>query len=286
MCKYYIILTYLIICLLISFIMYFKFKNCNIIEFYEGNRFSAGGCKTCEDGKIVNQDKTGCEACPDGQKPNSDGTGCESCPIGTAGTNGTCEPCKKDITYQDETGQTRCKECSKCEANNYVSTECSLSSNTVCSRCNKKIVRDYGEAKLELNTYGPPHNICNGNCKVEFTDNLLEGNDVDIAGRNENGTVTFTHYVGENKITHYPNAPVKIGGLTKENKFYYFWQHAPGNTRWKFYIMTDPRKYNPANNYLKTCMECSKDKRPNINGSGECLDYYAQPWRLKNDDEW
>ena len=60
MYKYYIILTYLIICLLISFIMYFKFKNCNIIEFYEGNRFRAGGCKTCEDGKIVNQDKSGC----------------------------------------------------------------------------------------------------------------------------------------------------------------------------------------------------------------------------------
>ena len=61
MCKYYIILTYLIICLLISFIMYFKFKNCNIIEFYEGNSFRAGGCIPCENGYKVNSEKTGCE---------------------------------------------------------------------------------------------------------------------------------------------------------------------------------------------------------------------------------
>jgi hypothetical protein len=41
--------------------MYFKFKNYNIIEFYDQSRFKAGGCVTCPDGKIVNKDKTGCD---------------------------------------------------------------------------------------------------------------------------------------------------------------------------------------------------------------------------------
>lgn len=286
MYKYYIVLTYLIICLLIAIIMYIKFKNCNIIEFYQDNSFRAGGCKTCSDGEIVNAQKTGCERCPHGQKPNSKGTGCEPCPVGTAGKDGTCEPCKKDETYQNETGQIMCKECSKCEAHNYVSTECSLSSNTVCSRCNRKIIKNYDEVKLEINRYGHSQDPCTNNCKVEFNDALLENkDDVDIAGQNEDDSVSFIHYLKEGIQSHVPNNPVKLGSLTKEGRSYYFWQMAQGDTKWKFNIMTDPRKYNPANNYSKTCMVCGENKRPNYNGS-ECLDYYAQPWRIKDNNVW
>ena len=154
MYKYYIILTYLIICLLISFIMYFKFKNCNIIEFYEGNRFRAGGCKTCEDGKIVNQDKSGCVPCPDGwagtdgtctqcgngNQPNSDKTDCEPCPAGTAGNGGNCNITCEDnqISNGDRTSCTTCgngnqpnddkTDCEPCPAGTYEN-------NGICQNC-------------------------------------------------------------------------------------------------------------------------------------------------------
>ena len=75
--------------------MYFKFKNCNIIEFYEGNPFRAGGCVTCENGKRVNQDKTGCEPCP----------------AGTAGTNGTCTQCENGYYTKGLTEQMTCVPC-------------------------------------------------------------------------------------------------------------------------------------------------------------------------------
>ena len=103
MYKYYIILTYLIICLLIAIIMYIKFKNCNIIEFYQDNSFRAGGCKTCSDGEKVNAQKTGCEPCPDGTVgiggncnitcPNnsiSNGVSCISCEYGVHASVNSC----------------------------------------------------------------------------------------------------------------------------------------------------------------------------------------------------
>jgi hypothetical protein len=157
MCKYYIILTYLIICLLISFIMYFKFKNCNIIEFYEGNSFRAGVCKTCEDGEIVNSEKSGCESCPDGwagtdgacnpcgngNQPNGEKTDCEPCPAGTAGIGGYCDiNCENNqISNGDRTSCTTCDsgkqpnssktDCEPCPAGTY-------GENGYCHSCSNK----------------------------------------------------------------------------------------------------------------------------------------------------
>ena len=248
-------------------------------------RFPAGMCKQCPSNSYVNGTRTDCIECESGQQVNDDKTGCEPCPIGTAGTDGTCEPCINDETYQDETGQTTCKECSKCEAHYYVSRRCSQSSNTVCSRCNRKITKDYGQAHLEINTYGSPHNVCNGNCKVDIFDNLLKDyDDVDIAGKSTN-EVTFTHYLKENQHVHAPNNPVKISGLSRNGNNYYFWQRTLGSTDWKFNIMTNPRKYNPPNNYLTSCMECAVNKRPNKLGT-ECLNLFAQTDMLKSNKVW
>ena len=47
--------------------------------------------------------------CNDGYQKTNDEELCEECPQGYAGTGGTCNPCDRDNSYQDEVGQSECK---------------------------------------------------------------------------------------------------------------------------------------------------------------------------------
>jgi len=152
--------------------MYFKFKNCNIIEFYEGNPFRAGGCVTCEDGYKVNSEKTGCVPCPDGSagtdgtcnpcgngnQPNGEKTGCVPCPDGSAGTDGTCTTC--DSGKQPNSSKTDCELCPAGTAG----------TNGTCNPCNGNKYSTGGATScLTCDTNGYRVNSSNTACKSLMT---------------------------------------------------------------------------------------------------------------------
>ena len=299
--------------------MYFKFMNLNVFELFttklarddsneettvdgsDGSTkqtrgsFPAGMCKECPPNSIINERKTGCTQCPDGNEPNTDKTACVPCPKGKAGTDGTCEPCINNQTYQNETGQITCKECSKCNAHHYVSTLCSQSSDTICSRCNRKFTRD-GIREVDWNE----NTKCKDNCKVQFSYDISMDDhidDVDVAGLISEGqdrSKTFTHYKKENILDPdrkiFSSGPQIVETSSNPDKnirtlTYQFWHNLDRNNSWKFNIMTNPRKYNPPNNYLTTCKKCNPNERPDWDGSG-CLIYYSPLQRLKSNEVW
>ena len=121
--KFYNLLIYVIICLLIFLIMYLKFFYLNVFEpFTEANSFQIGVCKTCPPGEKVNSDKNGCDSCPegnivnggtcercsDGKEPNRERTRCVDCPT-REGIRGKCCP---NGVHSDEY---RCYENSNCK---------------------------------------------------------------------------------------------------------------------------------------------------------------------------
>ena len=111
--KFYNLVIYFTICLLILIIMYFKFMNRNIFEFFTEHTlvgFPAGMCKVCPRNSYVNEDNTGCIECESGQKVKDDNTTCEPCPAGTAGTDGTCDQQCNNGEQQNDS-RTACVKC-------------------------------------------------------------------------------------------------------------------------------------------------------------------------------
>ena len=78
---------------------------------------------SCSSGTKPNSNKDACENCPgaigdgttcipcnDGKRPSTLKVVCENCPAGTAGTGGNCNTCGRG-KYQDQSGQSGCKNC-------------------------------------------------------------------------------------------------------------------------------------------------------------------------------
>ena len=77
--KFYNLIIYVTICLLILLIMYSKFINLNIFESFTTNSFPAGKCIECSDNSYVNAEKNGCIECSDNSYVNDSKTGCNEC---------------------------------------------------------------------------------------------------------------------------------------------------------------------------------------------------------------
>ena len=125
--KFYNIIIYITICLLILLIMYFKFMNLNVFELFttklardDSNEettvdgsddstkqtrgsFLAGMCKECPPNSYVNDRKTGCNECPPNSYVNDSKTGCNVCPPNSYvnGTNTGCE-CESGQQLNDD----------------------------------------------------------------------------------------------------------------------------------------------------------------------------------------
>eukprot|EP00942_MAST-04A_sp_MAST-4A-sp1_P003259 g3259.t1 len=73
---------------------------------------NSNACKPCANGKVANiTGSITCFSCFDGFAATS-GVECDKCTVGKAGKNGICSLCpQNDGKYQDEIGQTSCKDC-------------------------------------------------------------------------------------------------------------------------------------------------------------------------------
>jgi hypothetical protein len=161
--KFYTLVIYFTICLLILLIMYLKFFYLNVFEsFTERNRFPAGMCKNCDQNSYVNETKTGCTTCDDGKEVNDSKTGCDDCPAGTAGTNGVCNI---DCSSGNKFSPVGAIECSTCGDGKEVND-----SKTGCDDC-------------PAGTAGT-----NGVCNEDCDDNQYSSSDRTICIKCDDGT--------------------------------------------------------------------------------------------------
>ena len=94
-------------------------------------------CSPCEDGFISNTAQTTCTRCPPGTRSNGNKDECIPCLAGTASVGGfaECESCELGSTYQPNTGAAFCFQCTPCGLGTEISSQCTLTSDSVCNAC-------------------------------------------------------------------------------------------------------------------------------------------------------
>ena len=99
---------------------------------------SFNGCLDCAAGYAIASVRSGCYPCPQGSF-ESGHINCLACPAGKYNNWPGQEECVSvtlGLTYQDETGQIGYKGCSSaCNSGQNISSNCTLTSNTVCTAC-------------------------------------------------------------------------------------------------------------------------------------------------------
>ena len=212
----------------------------------KGNYCKGGIKNSCPSGQFqlnVGQDK--CKNCTsncgdgnyrDGSCTNISNYSCHSCP-----SDYYCNGINK---YQ----------CSNCGWNTYMSGGCTGNQNTRCSPCSfhTSYAKSAHQQGINWDTG------CSWNCKVQFWDDTLRGNDWDVFGRAANGWwLRGSKASGEIYWeTNFRGFGPQIAG----NELY-FWQYIRGNNKWKFNVIKNQKKYKGGENRQTYCNTCSGHNR-------------------------
>jgi hypothetical protein len=202
------------------------------------------------------------KVCPGGQFQTSTGKSqCENCTSNcgagyyrqgscTSTSNYSCHGCGGGH-YCDGVNR---RGCSPCPGGQIVTGGCTGNQNTICGYCSQH---------TSYHRVGHQQGInwdvgCNGNCKVQFWDNTLSGNDWDVYGKSSAGT-----WIRGSKASgaiYWEKSGSIYGPFVLGNELY-FWQHAPGNWQWKFNVINNHKKYKSGSNNQTYCNTCGGHDR-------------------------
>lgn len=218
----------------------------NIIICPKGNYCKEGIKYPCPNGQFQsNEGQTSCTNCTSNCGNGKYRTG--SC---TSTSDYTCNNCGNGY-YCDGVNRLVC---SNCGSNQYMTGGCTGNQNTICSPCSFHTTYALSPKQQGIHwDTGCPHN-----CKVEFTDSTLSGNDWDVYGKADNGW-----WIRGSKASGgiYWEGSYNGTGITVSGNELYFWQYTNGKNKWKFNVIKNHKKYKSGNNRQTYCDTCSGHNR-------------------------
>ena len=122
----------------------------------ESGQASCRLCSQCGPGKYISEE---CSTTTDRQ--------CEECPAGTTSIGGgvfSCTPCNTLSSFQPDTGQASCRQCSQCGPGKYITEECSTTADRQCEECPTGHASIGGKAECDECEAGTPADVGSSVC--------------------------------------------------------------------------------------------------------------------------
>jgi len=224
--------------------------------------YNNSACEEIANNKYLTSNYESRDIPPDYYRNPNDATliiPCKNCPSGQYSTGG-CSGTQNRI----------CTPCTNCPSGQYMYGGCSGSQNTNCSNCTTQTSYNQSAKQQGIDWNGSGETQCGHNCKVDFYDNTLRGNDWDVYGKASNGW-----WIRGSKASGaiYWDSSYSGSNITVSGNNLYFWQWTNGNNKWKFNVINNHKKYNSGNNRQTYCNTCTGHNR-SLGGNCTSFDDY------------